>query len=322
MQTSGWPDWCCPTDLTPLLPHERGLRCPHGETFVVIKGIPRFVSGANYADNFGAQWNRHRLTQLDSYTGMPLTQDRLLRCLGEDLWKTLAGRQVLECGCGAGRFTEILLGRGAMVTSVDLSTAVEANADNFPLGPAHRIAQADILHLPFQPRQFDVVLCLGVIQHTPQPERTIQALYEHVKPGGTLAIDHYTFTFSRITSPKPLLRACLKRVSPLTATKVIQRLGNVFLPLHRRARNHYPAWFLLSRISPMTTYYRMYPDLPENLQRDWALLDTHDSLTDWFKRLRSPRQIRATLESLGLREIWCASGGNGVEARGKRPSAQ
>ena len=49
------------------------------------------------------------------------------------------------------------------------------------------------------------------------------------------------------------------------------------------------------------------------------MVDTHDSLTDWYKHFRTQGQIRRSLERLGLREIWCQYGGNGVEARGKRP---
>ncbi len=65
-------------------------------------------------------------------------------------------------------------------------------------------------------------------------------------------------------------------------------------------------------------YYQTYPELSEDLQRDWATLDTHDSLTDWYKHLRTPTQIRETLEALGASEIVSVHGGNGVEARCRR----
>src|SRR5262249_51327300 len=155
-------------------------------TFPRKNGIPRFVANSEYAGSFGAQWKKYRLTQLDSYTGTTISEQRTRRCIGKKLWDELTGTQILECGCGAGRFTEILLSKQAYVTSVDLSDAVDANQENFPQNETHRIAQADILQLPFAPRQFDVVFCLGVIQHTPSPEATIGALYEQVKTGGML----------------------------------------------------------------------------------------------------------------------------------------
>jgi len=70
---------------------------------------------AAYVDNFGIQWNLFEKTQLDSYTGIPLSRDRLIRCCGPQLFGSLRGKYVLEAGCGAGRFTEVLLDRGAQL---------------------------------------------------------------------------------------------------------------------------------------------------------------------------------------------------------------
>ena len=56
------------------------------------------------------------------------------------------------------------------------------------------------------------------------------------------------------------------------------------------------------------------------MQYEWAELDTHDSLTDYYKHLRSPRAIAATLAELHAGSVWVAKGGNGVEARCQKPS--
>jgi len=266
------------------------------------------------------QWKRYHLTQLDSYSGLPITQDRIRRCLGEQLWQNLAGKHVVECGCGAGRFTEILLQRGALVTSLDLSEAVEANQQNFPQTHTHRIAQADILQLPFQPGQFDVVFCLGVVQHTPRPETTIAALSEQVKPGGTLVIDHYTYNLSEFTKTAGIIRFLLKSLPPEEGLRWTERLVDVFLPLHKNMRHSRAAQMILSRISPVLCYYQAYPQLNDKMQYQFALLDTHDSLTCWYRRFRTRTQIERTMKSLGLEDVVCQYGGNGVEARSRRPS--
>lgn len=316
-----WPEWVCPTHHAVLTSRGDALVCPEGESFPIRNGIPRFVSKeqADYAASFGSQWLKYRLTQLDSYSRTTITRDRTRRCVGEDLWASLEGKHVLECGCGAGRFTEILLGRGAKVTSVDLSEAVEANQQTFPQDEAHRIAQADIMRLPFAPQQFDAVFCLGVIQHTPNPEETIAALYEHVRPGGTLVIDHYTYYLTRFLKAAPLIRLVFRRLSPERGMRWTERLVAFFWPYHRMTRKCRLARMVLGRFSPVQCYYRAYPELSEELQWEWALLDTHDSLTDWYKHYRTRGQILRTLRKLGLHEIRCEYGGNGVEARGKRP---
>lgn len=319
MKIGGWPDWYCPVHRRPIKDQGDVLVCPEGDWLPRKNGIPRFVPNSNYAGAFGAQWKRYRLTQLDSYTRMTITRDRARRCIGEELWAELDGKQVLECGCGAGRFTEILLAKGAYVTSIDLSEAVDANQENFPQSETHRIAQADTLQIPFAPQQFDVVFCLGVIQHTPDPEETIACLYEQVKPGGTLVIDNYTHSLSWYTKTAPLFRRYLRHLSPQEGLRRTEQMVNVLLPLHKAVRHFRLGQMLLSRISPVLCYYHAYPNLSDELQREWALLDTHDSLTAWYSHARTRRQVRRTLEQLDMQEIWCHYGGNGVEARGKRP---
>lgn len=316
---SAWPKWYCQIHKTPIKDQGYVLVCPGGECFPCIEGIPRFIRSTRYTDAFGIQWNRYRRTQLDSYTDSTISRDRAARCIGEELWRQLEGKQVLECGCGAGRFTEVLLGNGAYVTSIDLSDAVDANQENFPQNGSHRIAQADVLQLPFAPRQFDVVFCLGVIQHTPNPEQTINCLYDQVRPGGTLVIDHYTYDLSWFTKTAPLVRLYLKRLPPAKGIRRTEWLVDKLLPLHQMARRFYPAQMLLSRLSPVLCYYHAFPDLPDEVHREWALLDTHDSLTAWYMHFRTRGQIQRVLERLGLIDICCNYAGNGVEARGRRP---
>jgi SAM-dependent methyltransferase len=313
-----WPSFACPNDGRALTEEHGNLICTHGHRFQIVAGIPRFVPATTYADHFGEQWKRYRLTQLDSYTGVPISRDRLRRCFGETLWTDLEGADVLECGCGAGRFTEVLLDQGARVTSIDLSEAVDANIENFPLGPMHRIAQADIVALPFEKQRFDVVACIGVIQHTPSPELTIQRLYDQVRPGGRLIIDHYTYEVGWYTKSAPLFRAVLKRLPTDVSARFTERLVNLALPFHKRVSGS-RLRSVICRLSPVLTHYQTYPQLNDELQHQWALLDTHDSLTDYFKHFRTRGQVKRLLESMGLEEIWCEYGGNGVEARGRRP---
>lgn len=324
-----FPVLVCPVDAKALEAHPESstVACAAGHSYPVRDGIPRILpDGDTYADAFGEQWKQYRRTQLDSYTGTRYSADRLRRCFGEELWRRLhegPAVQVLEAGCGAGRFTEVLLGTpGAVVTSTDLSSAVEPNQANFPQSARHRVVQCDINRMPFAPGQFDVVMCLGVIQHTRDPERTIADLYRQVRPGGWLVIDHYRHALSTYTKfTAILLRPVLKRLPPAQGIAATKALTRWFFPLHRAVRRHKPLQMLLSRASPILTYFHALPELSDEHQYEWAELDTHDSLTDWYKRLRSRRSIRRTLTALGAQDLWVERGGNGIEARGRRPAA-
>jgi hypothetical protein len=77
---------------------------------------------------------------------------------------------------------------------------------------------------------------------------------------------------------------------------------------------------LLNRVSPVVSYYTTYPQLSDEVHRQWALLDTHDSQTDRYKHFRTIGQVRRLLETLGLEQIDVGPGVNGVVARGRRPA--
>ncbi|MBK7966361.1 MAG: class I SAM-dependent methyltransferase [Bacteroidetes bacterium] len=173
-------DYISPQTNSALTENQGFLVSKEGEKFPIVNDIPRFVESNNYASAFGLQWKTFTKTQLDSQVGLPVTKDRVERCLGHPL-NNLKDKSLLEVGCGAGRFTELLVDAGAYVHAVDLSIAVEANLENIGKKLNYKIAQASVYDLPFPDNSFDIVFCLGVIQHTPDPEKTIDALWSQSK---------------------------------------------------------------------------------------------------------------------------------------------
>ena len=327
------PELQCPTHHEPLTadggrPTEEleALTCARGCRVPVLRGIPRFVDvSENYAAGFGLQWTTFRKTQLDSHTGTTISRDRLTRCFGGSL-EVVRGKTVLEVGCGAGRFTELLLGAGARVFASDLSRAVEANYENCHHYPDYFVCQADALRLPVPPRSFDFVLCIGVIQHTPSPEKTIAALAGYVKPGGMLVIDHYTHGYFQNFLQKNLRRVLIRLPAGI-AKPMTLGMARALYPLHRFAwnnRHRRGLWRLrplLAKHSPLVDYQEHFPQLGERLVAEWSVLDTHDALTDYYKHLRTREEIEACLRSCGLVELEVSYGGNGVEARAKAPAS-
>jgi 2-polyprenyl-3-methyl-5-hydroxy-6-metoxy-1,4-benzoquinol methylase len=308
----------CPEHLTPLKVSPESLFCLSGCSFAVLRTVPRFTSD-EYSEAFGFQWKRFRKTQLDSYSGTHASRVRVEQVCGVQTLRGLEDKSILEVGCGAGRFTEILLESGATVYSVDLSQAVDVNVENFPSSPKHLVVQADAARLPFLPNSFDVVFCLGVIQHTPNPENTIADLVKFLKPGGWLLIDHYGKSLAWNFRTAPFARAILKRLSPEKAFDISCKLylwAKLFYGLspNRVYRK------LLNIIFPIVFFGDEIPDLPVGLRDEWSLLDTYDSLTDWYKHRRRPSDIRKTLVALNLLNIECFRGGNGVVARAQRPN--
>ena len=285
-----------------------------GEKFPVANGIPRFVEQNNYADAFGLQWKTFAKTQLDSFNGKNISRERMERCLGFSI-ENLKEKNVLEVGCGAGRFTELLVKSGALTHSVDLSAAVEVNKENIGNAENYCVAQASVYELPFPKNSFDVVFCLGVIQHTPSSEKTISSLWEMVKPSGLLVIDHYKWRLGYYSTLAPMYRFFLKEMKPEKSKKMVDALVNFFFPLHWKFRNNKIITWLLYRVSGLIFYCLQFPEMTRQEHYELTKLDTYDSLTDYFKHLKTPSEIKNILFSLSAKNIWVTEGGNGVEAR-------
>ena len=293
-----------------------------GDRFPIVRGIPRFVSADNYAADFGAQWKRFPKTQLDLSMGMSLSEDRLRRCIGTEL-SQVRGRKVLEAGSGAGRFTEVLLKYGALLDSFDYSDAVDANGANNGSGD-FTLVQADIRSMPFEPDSYDYVVCLGVLQHTPDTEESINDLWKMVAPGGQLIIDHYRWNlWLRLPPPlggaEKLYRQVILRLPQEKRWPAVKRIVDFWFPIYWRTRDNWFARKILARIGGIHFFHGEIPLKDREMHYEWSLLNTHDGMTDAFKRYRTNHSIRRTLERLGASNIEVWTGGNGVEARCVKP---
>lgn len=312
-----------PIEGQPLSRDGEDLVSVQGRRYPIVAGVPRFVPEENYAQAFGEQWVRFPRTQLDSATGLTLSRDRLERCLGHPL-SELSGKLVLEAGSGAGRFTELVLQSGATLDSFDYSGAVAANACNNGTHPKLTLVQADVRQMPFPHETYDLVVCLGVVQHTPDPEETLRMLWSRVRPGGRLVFDHYRFKI-RNYLPPPLGTAGivyrryflgLPREERFDAVK---RVVDRWFPLIWRYRASYPIQFLLSRLNPVVNYYPHFGLRDREMYYEWMLLDTHDAMTDVYKHRRTARGLRSFLRFLGAEEVKVWHAGNGVEASCQKP---
>lgn len=293
------------------------LDCPACAISYPIRAfIPRFVGDAgNYSENFGFQWNRHWRTQYDSYTGEPISERRFFSSTG---WpRHMPGELLLEAGSGSGRFTVIAASTEAFVVSFDYSNAVDANYRNNHHLPNVLIVQASIYEMPFRPSYFSRVLCIGVIQHTPDPPRAFECLSAVVRPKGRLAIDAYqrlpwwkqmwltkywVLPITRRIPSAALYRFCAVWVAlwwPITGA-FVRLTGRRIL-----------SWFLL-----MADYRGIYP-LPDHIQKEWAILDSFDMLSPAYDFPQRVEDIRGWFERAHLVNIDVAVGEGSTEICGR-----
>jgi len=105
----------------------------------------------------------------------------------------LAGKKVLDVGCGGGILSESMARRGADVTGIDLGTenlkAAALHAEQSGLGHTLRYQ-----HIPVETLakthagQFDVVTCMEMLEHVPDPQSIVQACFELLAPGGVCVL--------------------------------------------------------------------------------------------------------------------------------------
>ncbi|MBV8125465.1 MAG: bifunctional 2-polyprenyl-6-hydroxyphenol methylase/3-demethylubiquinol 3-O-methyltransferase UbiG [Burkholderiaceae bacterium] len=118
----------------------------------------------------------------------PLHQINPLRLAWIESYCPLAGLQVLDVGCGGGILTDSMARRGAQALGIDLATKALRVAELHALeaGTPHiRFEEIAVEALAERaPASFDVVTCMEMIEHVPDPASVVQACATLVKPGG------------------------------------------------------------------------------------------------------------------------------------------
>lgn len=121
----------------------------------------------------------------------PLHDLNPLRLQYVDRTLSLKGAQVLDVGCGGGILSEAMARAGARVLGIDLSQAVldvaELHALESKVAVDYRAIAAEELARE-RPAAFDLVTCMEMLEHVPDPAASMQALAALVKPGGEVIV--------------------------------------------------------------------------------------------------------------------------------------
>lgn len=99
----------------------------------------------------------------------------------------LAGKRVLDIGCGGGILSESMAGLGAIVKGIDLSSEALGVADLHSLESGVSVEYEEIAAEALaarEPASYDVVTCMEMLEHVPEPSAIVAACATLAKPGG------------------------------------------------------------------------------------------------------------------------------------------
>lgn len=133
--------------------------------------------------------NVKRGYQYDSTT----KNDNATQSINKTAETGLAGKKVLDVGCGGGILSESMARRGADVTGIDLGTenlkAAALHAEQSGLDHTLRYQHIPVEELAkTHAGQFDVVTCMEMLEHVPDPSSIVQACFKLLAPGGVCVL--------------------------------------------------------------------------------------------------------------------------------------
>jgi SAM-dependent methyltransferase len=293
------------------------LRSTSGRVYPIVRGVPRFVGVEHYASSFGYEWSRWPRVQFeDANVGRPMAGhttrmwERITGVSG-----SLNGQTVVDFGCGPGRFLDVVRRRGGRAVGIDLSLAVESARRNFADDQDVLIVQGDLARPPFQPGSFDGGFTIGVLHHTPDPQRGLSAMARTLAPRAWAACcvypkdDFYDFPsvarFRRLHHKlKPMVGyrfalaySYFSAFALAPAMRAAKENG-----LHRLVRTIERNWLVCLRLKDPR----------------WRLLDVFDAITPEMATTHTEAEVAAWMRAAGFENLrrtpWCPTSACGVKS--------
>jgi len=264
-----------------------------GEEIPVRNGIPRFSPDESYSDgNFAKLREEHAVLQFDSKNG---TKDRDQTIYDRTTWprEFWKGKTVLECGCGAGPDTEILRNWGAKVVAVDIAGSDIAK-ENLDDEENIQIVQASILDLPFKKQSFDIVFCHRVLQHTPNPNETLDHILQFVKPQGAVFMHSYARTWIQMCRWKYVLLPFTRKVDSEKLYNFVKGYAPAATKITNVLRKIPGGRFITHFFIPFLNYRhaKQFESLTDERVMEIGIHDTFDALSPPYDHPMSAKNMR------------------------------
>lgn len=277
---------------------ESGSLKSKSNSYPIVRGIPRFVEykAKNYSSSFGYQWKNWPRLQFDSENvGKPMeghTTKMWEKITGIDT--ELSGQVVLDIGCGPGRFIDVAQRKGAKVIGIDYSEAVEVAKKNFKSNENVCICQGDALNLPFKDSVLDGAFTIGVLHHTPAPNKGVEQAWKCLGDKGWFGISVYErggyYNFFTVH----LWRRIFKLLLPIFG---------YYPPLIYAYFTIFAFWPIARSIPVLGKAVRIFFPFVNLPDVNWSILDTFDSVTPSYQSAHESFEVFTWLRKAGFKEV-------------------
>lgn len=150
---------------------------------------------AKTASYYAYQWRKYDVRTMSIYD-----EAEFFRLTGGAIdINNYAGKKVADIGAGQGRFTGLFLNAGVgEVVCLDLGEAIELAYEKYIADERVLCLQTDIYNIPLASGQFDLAMCIGVLQHLPDPTSGFKSVSNMAKPNDGCILA-WTYNVSSVT---------------------------------------------------------------------------------------------------------------------------
>lgn len=315
------------------------LEAPDGQRYTIRAGIPRFAGGddpgqAQVKDSFAFKWAQRSGYEHPRVHALNETSELERYGLSsmDEFRRTFSSRRrMLDAGCAAGHHSSVYLTPSSHPkewVGTDISSAIDIARERLGRVPGTSFVQADIHRMPFRPASFDLILCRGVMHHTPSTERAFASLARLLEPGGEFIFFVYRKNGPVREFTDDHIRGVLAAMPPDEAWEALRpltRFGEALSKVDAEVEVPEDIPYLGIRAGRYGVHRLIYDHFVKAYWNPkWAHDESNLISFDWYHPTYAFRhteeEVRGWCESAGLRITHLDSRWTGFTVRAQRPA--